>query len=238
MARKILSHTSTPNSTRLYQLCLKKAGHGGAGVKGRILCWRPLFLLFSVGDVDLAFLRSREDVTHDRKAFSNDSEWELLSVSSAYSILQSSAGDFAQIQFHVGPSLPVAAAPFSALFGLLCWAERSLLCCLFSLIIIREQPIQPAPDVHWLSAFQRPAGQAQTLGSCCSHSPREYKESGFQRHGQRHEPPQQALRPVSSHQHRHLRPTERNQRKPTHNNQLGERVPFQRYCPVFSGVNY
>ncbi|ELK31912.1 5-hydroxytryptamine receptor 3B [Myotis davidii] len=58
-------------------------------------------ILHTVEDVDLAFLRSREDVKHDRKAFSNDSEWELLSVSSAYSVLQSSAGDFAQIQFHV-----------------------------------------------------------------------------------------------------------------------------------------
>lgn len=169
----------TPNSTRLYQLHLHKAGHGGAGVKGRILRFCPLFLLFSVEDVDLAFLRSREDVKHDRKAFSNDSEWELLSVSSAYSVLQSSAGDFAQIQFHVGPSLPVASTHFSALFGLLCWAEGSLLCCLFSLIIIREKQIEPALDVRWLSAIQRPEGQAQTLGSCCSHSPRDYKKCGF-----------------------------------------------------------
>ncbi|XP_036179869.1 5-hydroxytryptamine receptor 3B [Myotis myotis] len=58
-------------------------------------------ILHTVEDVDLAFLRSREDVKQDRKAFSNDSEWELLSVSSAYSILQGSAGDVAQIQFHV-----------------------------------------------------------------------------------------------------------------------------------------
>ncbi|XP_037007209.2 5-hydroxytryptamine receptor 3B [Artibeus jamaicensis] len=58
-------------------------------------------ILHTVEDVDLAFLRSREDIKHDKKAFSNDSEWELLSVSSAYNILQSSAGDFAQIQFHV-----------------------------------------------------------------------------------------------------------------------------------------
>ncbi|KAK1336364.1 hypothetical protein QTO34_004170 [Cnephaeus nilssonii] len=58
-------------------------------------------VLHTVDDVDLAFLRSREDVKHDKQAFSNDSEWELLSVSSAYSTLQSRAGDFAQIQFHV-----------------------------------------------------------------------------------------------------------------------------------------
>ncbi|XP_052508986.1 5-hydroxytryptamine receptor 3B [Budorcas taxicolor] len=58
-------------------------------------------ILHTVEDVDLAFLRSTEDITHDRKAFLNDSEWELLSVSSTYRILQNSAGDFAQIQFNV-----------------------------------------------------------------------------------------------------------------------------------------
>ena len=65
-----------------------------------------LFMLFSVEDVNLAFLRSREDIKQDKKEFLNDSEWELLSVSSTYNILQSSAGDFAQIQFNVGPSPP------------------------------------------------------------------------------------------------------------------------------------
>lgn len=63
-----------------------------------------MFLLLSVEDVDLAFLRSREDIKHDKKEFLKDSEWELLSVSSTYNILQSNTGDFAQIQFNVGPS--------------------------------------------------------------------------------------------------------------------------------------
>ncbi|XP_066109729.1 5-hydroxytryptamine receptor 3B [Saccopteryx bilineata] len=58
-------------------------------------------ILHTVEDVDLAFLRSREDIKHDKKAFLNDSEWELLSVSSTYNLLQSSAGDVAQIQLHV-----------------------------------------------------------------------------------------------------------------------------------------
>ncbi|KAM6173897.1 5-hydroxytryptamine receptor 3B [Erethizon dorsatum] len=58
-------------------------------------------ILHTVEDVDLGFLRNREDIKHDKKAFSNDSEWELLSVSSTYNVLQSSAGDFAQIQFNV-----------------------------------------------------------------------------------------------------------------------------------------
>ncbi|KAI5943325.1 5-hydroxytryptamine receptor 3B [Manis javanica] len=58
-------------------------------------------ILHTVEDVDLAFLRSREDIKHDKKAFLNDSEWELLSVSSAYDILQTNAGDFAQIQYNV-----------------------------------------------------------------------------------------------------------------------------------------
>uniref|UniRef100_A0A2K5S486 5-hydroxytryptamine receptor 3B n=1 Tax=Cebus imitator TaxID=2715852 RepID=A0A2K5S486_CEBIM len=58
-------------------------------------------ILHTVEDVDLAFLRSPEDIKHDKKAYLNDSEWELLSVSSAYSILQSSTGEFARIQFNV-----------------------------------------------------------------------------------------------------------------------------------------
>uniref|UniRef100_A0A671EC30 5-hydroxytryptamine receptor 3B n=1 Tax=Rhinolophus ferrumequinum TaxID=59479 RepID=A0A671EC30_RHIFE len=58
-------------------------------------------ILHTVEDVDLDFLRSREDIKHDKKAFLNDSEWELLSVSSTYNLLRNSAGDFAQIQFHV-----------------------------------------------------------------------------------------------------------------------------------------
>ncbi|XP_049634368.1 5-hydroxytryptamine receptor 3B [Suncus etruscus] len=58
-------------------------------------------VLHTVEDVDLAFLRSREDIKHDKKAYVNDSEWELVSVSSTYNILQSSTGNFAQIQFNV-----------------------------------------------------------------------------------------------------------------------------------------
>ncbi|XP_037695730.1 5-hydroxytryptamine receptor 3B [Choloepus didactylus] len=58
-------------------------------------------ILHTVEDVNLTFLRSREDIQHDKKAYLNDSEWELLSVPSTYSILQRSAGDFAQIQFNV-----------------------------------------------------------------------------------------------------------------------------------------
>ncbi|XP_004688896.2 PREDICTED: 5-hydroxytryptamine receptor 3B [Condylura cristata] len=58
-------------------------------------------ILHTVEDVDLAFLRSKDDIKHDKKAFLNDSEWELLSVSSTYNILHSSTGDFAQIQFNV-----------------------------------------------------------------------------------------------------------------------------------------
>uniref|UniRef100_A0A8C6RPN6 5-hydroxytryptamine receptor 3B n=1 Tax=Nannospalax galili TaxID=1026970 RepID=A0A8C6RPN6_NANGA len=58
-------------------------------------------ILHTVEDLDLRFLRNREDIKHDKQAFLNDSEWELLSVSPAYNILQSSAGDFAQLQFNV-----------------------------------------------------------------------------------------------------------------------------------------
>uniref|UniRef100_A0A8C0JQU3 5-hydroxytryptamine receptor 3B n=1 Tax=Canis lupus dingo TaxID=286419 RepID=A0A8C0JQU3_CANLU len=55
-------------------------------------------ILHTVEDVNLAFLRSREDIKQDKKEFLNDSEWELLSVSSTYNILQSSAGDFVVIR--------------------------------------------------------------------------------------------------------------------------------------------
>jgi 5-hydroxytryptamine receptor 3 len=55
-----------------------------------------------VEDIDLGFLRNREDIENDKRAFMNDSEWQLLSVSSTYHIRQSSAGDFAQIRFNVG----------------------------------------------------------------------------------------------------------------------------------------
>ncbi|KAM5245986.1 5-hydroxytryptamine receptor 3B [Ctenodactylus gundi] len=58
-------------------------------------------ILHTVEDVDLDFLRNREDVKYDKKAFLNDSEWELLSVSSTYNILKSSTGNFAQIRFNV-----------------------------------------------------------------------------------------------------------------------------------------
>ncbi|GAB1294174.1 5-hydroxytryptamine receptor 3B [Apodemus speciosus] len=62
-------------------------------------------ILHTVEDVDLGFLRNREDIENDKRAFLNDSEWQLFSVSSTYRIRQSSAGDFAQIQFH-GSNVP------------------------------------------------------------------------------------------------------------------------------------
>ncbi|XP_021488980.1 5-hydroxytryptamine receptor 3B [Meriones unguiculatus] len=58
-------------------------------------------ILHTVEDIDLGFLRNRKDIENDKTAFMNDSEWELVSVSSTYHIRQSSAGAFAQIQFNV-----------------------------------------------------------------------------------------------------------------------------------------
>ncbi|KAM4827873.1 5-hydroxytryptamine receptor 3B isoform 2-T3 [Thomomys bottae] len=58
-------------------------------------------ILHTVEDIDLGLLRHGEDMKHDKKAFLNDSEWELLAVSSTYSILHTNTGDFAQIQFNV-----------------------------------------------------------------------------------------------------------------------------------------
>uniref|UniRef100_F7BSJ4 5-hydroxytryptamine receptor 3B n=1 Tax=Ornithorhynchus anatinus TaxID=9258 RepID=F7BSJ4_ORNAN len=57
--------------------------------------------LHTVSDVDLALLRSAEDIENDKQVFLNDSEWELLAVPAAYRVLHSQTGDFAQIQFHV-----------------------------------------------------------------------------------------------------------------------------------------
>ncbi|XP_051011801.1 5-hydroxytryptamine receptor 3B [Acomys russatus] len=58
-------------------------------------------ILHTVEDIDLGFLRNRKDIENDKRVFMNDSEWQLLSISSTYHIRQSSAGDFAQIQFNV-----------------------------------------------------------------------------------------------------------------------------------------
>ncbi|XP_069894209.1 5-hydroxytryptamine receptor 3B [Dipodomys merriami] len=58
-------------------------------------------ILHTVEDIDLGLLRHREDVKHDKMAFFNDSEWEILAVSSMYNVLHVATGDFAQIQFNV-----------------------------------------------------------------------------------------------------------------------------------------
>lgn len=58
-------------------------------------------ILHTVEDIDLGFLRNQEDIENDKRAFLNDSAWQLLSVTSSYHIRQSSAGDFAQIRFNV-----------------------------------------------------------------------------------------------------------------------------------------
>uniref|UniRef100_A0A4X2LL24 5-hydroxytryptamine receptor 3B n=1 Tax=Vombatus ursinus TaxID=29139 RepID=A0A4X2LL24_VOMUR len=49
-------------------------------------------------DLDLAFLRSTEDIKKDKKTFVNDGEWELLSVPSTYQVMHSEAGDFVVIR--------------------------------------------------------------------------------------------------------------------------------------------
>lgn len=96
----------------------------------------PLFLVcmffFPVEDIDLGFLRTKEDIENDKRSFLNDSEWQLLSVSSTYRILRNSAGNFAQIQFNVGsPSYPVLTSPQSVA---LCIELRDLLYCISSLL--------------------------------------------------------------------------------------------------------
>lgn len=101
-------------------------------------CW-PLFLplevhcygYFLVEDIDLGFLRNREDIENDKRVFLNDSEWQLLSVSSTYHILRSSVGNFAQIRFNVGsPSYLLPMALQSMAFSIELW---NLLYCISSL---------------------------------------------------------------------------------------------------------
>ncbi|XP_053125847.1 5-hydroxytryptamine receptor 3B [Hemicordylus capensis] len=57
--------------------------------------------LHTVQDVDLAFLRSHENIQNDQPLFLDNGEWELVSVLSEQHILQTQTGGFAQIQFHI-----------------------------------------------------------------------------------------------------------------------------------------
>lgn len=131
-----------------------------------------LSLLFLVEDVDLRFLRNREDIKRDKKAFLNDNEWELLSVTPVYNILQNSAGDFAQIQFNVGSSPPSPIVHFSAALVPLCWVEESLLHCISSFIIIQEKLVHTALDIYrdqrcngrsWDPIVVSPQGKAKRM---------------------------------------------------------------------------
>lgn len=56
---------------------------------------------YPVQDVDLTFWRSYEEINHDQQLFLDNGEWELVSVLSECSILQTQTGSFAQVQFHV-----------------------------------------------------------------------------------------------------------------------------------------
>lgn len=119
------------------------------------LCGSQLLLSLSVEDVDLAFLKSREDIKRDKEALLNDSEWELFSVSSRYNILQSSTGDFSLIQFHVGLS---PSCPCCLLFWNLWLSLLRNLYCIFSFIIIQEPPVQMALDIHLHCGFSETTG--------------------------------------------------------------------------------
>ncbi|XP_030638859.1 5-hydroxytryptamine receptor 3B [Chanos chanos] len=55
--------------------------------------------LHSVTEVDLALLRSAEEIANDKREFMNDGEWELLSVPSHYWQLHMDNRDYAHIQF-------------------------------------------------------------------------------------------------------------------------------------------
>lgn len=103
---------------------------------------------FLVEDIDLGFLRTKEDIENDKRSFLNDSEWQLLSVSSTYHILRNSAGNFAQIQFNVGsPSYPVLMSLQSVAFSI---ELQDLLYCISSLL--------PENSVlRWLCPSPRPA---------------------------------------------------------------------------------
>ncbi|XP_056911201.1 5-hydroxytryptamine receptor 3B [Takifugu flavidus] len=57
--------------------------------------------LHSVKEIDLALLRSAEDIANDKREFMNDGEWELQSIPSHYWHIHQDATDYAQIQFNV-----------------------------------------------------------------------------------------------------------------------------------------
>lgn len=192
-------------------------------------------------DVDLAFLRSREDIKHDKKAFLNDSEWELLSVSSTYDTLQSSAGEFAQIQFHVGPPCPPPTSPPTAHLSALWSAPRPAPLAQGSALRCALAHFHPgtAGRGRWpslLSAFQRrERGRPQILDSCCGSSTREYKENGFQtpetwptHHSSTPQAFQHILTPALP------TATEREKANPHTPPPNWERVSLQRQHPVFN----
>lgn len=54
-----------------------------------------------MGEVDLAFLRTAEEIATDTREFMNNGEWELLSVPSHYWKLNLANKDYAHIQFNV-----------------------------------------------------------------------------------------------------------------------------------------
>lgn len=129
---------------------------------GTSLCpGSQLLLLFPVEDVDLDLLRRREDIKQDKKAFLNDSEWELLSVSSTYNILQNSAGDFAQIRFHVGPS------PSCPCCSLLCNLWLSLL--LWGISVLLHILIHCHPRIADSDGSGHPLAFCQIRGQRFSH---------------------------------------------------------------------
>nr|XP_015817540.2 5-hydroxytryptamine receptor 3B [Nothobranchius furzeri] len=57
--------------------------------------------LHSVREIDLALWRSAEAIANDKREFTNDGEWELLSIPSQYLQIRQDHADYAQIQFNL-----------------------------------------------------------------------------------------------------------------------------------------
>uniref|UniRef100_A0A8C6MDW1 5-hydroxytryptamine receptor 3B n=1 Tax=Nothobranchius furzeri TaxID=105023 RepID=A0A8C6MDW1_NOTFU len=73
--------------------------------------------LHSVREIDLALWRSAEAIANDKREFTNDGEWELLSIPSQYLQIRQDHADYAQIQFNV--RLLIRRRPLLYVVGLL-----------------------------------------------------------------------------------------------------------------------
>lgn len=104
-----------------------------------------LFLLFSVEDVDLAF-ELTEDITHDQKAFLNDSEWGTFLCPQPYRDPAEQLEILHRFSSMQVPPLFLSLLPTSLQSFASYQAGQSLLSCIFSSVSPTADSM--APDIH------------------------------------------------------------------------------------------